>query len=189
MEESRRRWESRYSEAHGIPAPSAFILDHAGMIGHRVLDVAGGSGRNALFLARRGCDVHLIDIAYVALHQAVTGARAERLAVAAIQADLEAWPLPAEYYDTVINVRYLQRSLFPALKTTVRPGGLVLFETFLIDQQRIGHPRNPAFLLQPGELRQTFAEFEIIEYREGLLDGEAPAYLAQLVARRPQRRR
>jgi|JRYF01.1.fsa_nt_gb cyclopropane fatty-acyl-phospholipid synthase-like methyltransferase len=186
MQEDRLRWEQRYTDRSSVPAPSRFILDHAEHARGRVLDIAGGSGRNALFLARLGCRVHIVDISRNALKRALAVARAEDLIVEAVQLDLDTWQPPADFYDTLINIRYLQRSLFPAMKRTVKPGGVVLFETFLIDQQRLGHPKNPDFLLQRGELRQSFADFQIIEYREGLLDGEAPAYLAQLVARRPQ---
>ena len=93
--------------------------------------------------------------------------------------------MPQERYDAVINIRYLQRSLFEPLRHALRPGGLLLFETYLIDQQRLGHPRNPAFLLQPNELRTAFSACEILAYQEGLVQtGAESAYLARLLARR-----
>lgn len=150
------------------------------------LDVACGDGRNAVWMARRGLAVDAIDIAHGALQRLVTVARRERLAVHAIQADLERFPLPVDRYTLVVNVRYLQRSLLPALRRAVRPGGLIAFETFLRDQARIGHVRNASFLLDPGELRAGFAGFEALVDDEGLHETpEGPAYLARLLARRP----
>ena len=103
----------------------------------------------------------------------------------ALQADLEQFPLPRERYDVVVNVRYLQRSLFPALKASVRHGGCVVFETFIRDQQQLGHPRNPAFLLERGELAAQFSDFDVLSVTEGRCETESgAAFLARLLARR-----
>jgi tellurite methyltransferase len=157
---------------------------HADVLGPHVLDVAGGGGRNALFLARRGKRIEVIDFAFSGLHAVRQAAAAEGLDLLAIQADLHTYPLPAGRYDAVINIRYLQRSLFPALRRATKPGGLLLFETFLIDQRGIGHPKNPEFLLQRGELRAAFHDCEILTYEEGRFDDQVGrAYLARMLAR------
>ncbi len=183
------RWEDRYRRDHDtLPPPSAFLRGHIDALPvGRALDVACGGGRHAIFLARRGFAVDTIDVAYAGLVQVQRIARAERLPITLVQADLETFPLARGRYSLVVNSRYLQRSLWPGLKTALRPGGVLLFETFLIDQQTIGHPKNPAFLLAPNELRRAFADFEILHYEEGLArdDGD-PAYLARLLARRPR---
>jgi SAM-dependent methyltransferase len=185
--DDRQRWEERYAGGQRGPerAPSEFLVAHADWIRGRVLDVAAGSGRNALFLARRGNVVDAIDISFAGLQSARAAAVAEGLAVRALQADLESFPLPVARYDAAINIRYLQRSLFEPLQRAVKPGGIILFETFLIDQQLLGHPRNPAHLLQHGELRQAFASCEILIYSEGRVESaDGSAYVAQLLARR-----
>jgi len=191
MSHDRRRWDERYAATigHAVPAdaPSAFLVAHAGLIRGRVLDVAAGSGRNALFLARNGCSVDGLDISYVGLHAARERAVAEGLALQAVQVDLETYRLPTDRYDAVINFRYLQRSLFGALHRAVKPAGLIVFETFLIDQQALGHPRNPAFFLQRGELRAAFAACEILVYEEGLFQDPHPTYYARMIARRRRR--
>jgi SAM-dependent methyltransferase len=187
--DARGRWEERYAKpAKAVDAPSAYLVAHADQIHGRVLDAAGGAGRHALYLARRGLNVDLIDIAFGGLQRALSVAQLEKLRVRAVQADLEEFPLPSALYDAVVNIRYLQRSLFESLRRTLKPGGMILFETFLIDQQKIGHIHNPAFLLQPGELRSAFAAFEILDYTEGLVDADEPAYLARMLARRPLKR-
>ena len=161
-------------------------MAHASLIHGRVLDIAAGAGRNGLFLARRGDIVEAIDISLTALRRACAAAQAEGLQLFAVQADLEAFRLPTDRYDAAINIRYLQRSLFEPLQRAVKPGGVIVFETFLIDQCTIGHPRNPAFLLQHGELRSAFtAACELLVYEEGLMEsGGQPAYLARMIARR-----
>ena len=185
--DDRQRWEERYATGNCGPerAASEFLVAHADLIHGRVLDVAAGSGRNALFLARRGNAVDAIDISFTGLHSACAAATAQGLVVRALQADLEDFPLPIARYDAAINIRYLQRALFAPLQRAVKPGGIILFETFLIDQQAFGHPRNPAHMLQHDELRRAFAGCEILVYSEGLVHGaEGPAYVARLLARR-----
>jgi 2-polyprenyl-3-methyl-5-hydroxy-6-metoxy-1,4-benzoquinol methylase len=185
----RTRWEARYAARAGAPTaePSRFLIEHRHLLPPgRALDVACGDGRHSLWLARQGFAVDAIDIARAGLSRLAAAARREGLAVSPIQADLEDFPLPASRYTVVVNIRYLQRSLFDALRNAVRPGGVIVFETFLREQARQGHPRNPAFLLEPGELRAQFAEFIPLVDQEGCLETEAgPAFLARLIARRP----
>ena len=186
MGEDRQRWEDRYATGNaGRDAPSDFLVAHAALLHGRVLDLAAGAGRNALFLARRGLRVDAVDRALTGLQRAQSAARAEGLDLRVVQADLESFPLPRSCYDAVITIRYLQRSLFEPMQQAVKPGGIILFETFLIDQQTIGHPRNPAFLLQHGELRAAFSSCDILTYEEGLFHSTSQsAYLARMVARR-----
>jgi tellurite methyltransferase len=186
MGKDRDRWEGRYADGDaGHDPPSNFLVAHAALLHGRALDVAAGAGRNALFLARRGLHVDAIDHALAGLRRAQAAARAEGLDLRALQADLETFPLPRDCYDVAINIRYLQRSLFGPLQRAVKPGGMILCETFLIDQQTFGHPRNPAFLLQRGELRAAFSACEILVYEEGLLEaGSQQAFLGRMVARR-----
>jgi len=187
--DDRRRWEARYATGQCGPerAPAEFLVAHADLIHGRVLDVAAGSGRNALFLARRGNRVDAIDISLTGLRSARDAAAAEGLELRAVQADLEDFPLPVACYDAAINIRYLQRSLFLPLQRALKPGGVILFETFLINQQSFGHPRNPAHMLQPNELRLAFAACEILVYEDGLVHSvDGPASVARLLARTPR---
>jgi tellurite methyltransferase len=185
----RPQWESRYRarSADGGQAPSLFVVEHCRQLSPgRALDVASGDGRHALYLARHGWAVDAVDFAHAGLARLLAVARRNGLPVAALQADLEAFPLPGEHYDLVVNTRYLQRSLFGALRIAVRPGGLIVFETFLRGYERFGQPKNPNFLLDPGELADRFRDFEILAYHEGCSETESgPAFLAQMLARRP----
>ena len=181
-------WEARYREraADGIRPPSHFLVEVIDQLPRgRALDLACGDGRHALYLAERGWHVDAIDFAYAGLARLLAAAQTRHITVNAVQADLEHFPLPRQRYDVVVNVRYLQRSLFPALKASVRESGCVVFETFILDQQRLGHPRNPAFLLERGELAAQFSDFDILRCTEGRCETESgAAHLARLLARR-----
>ena len=99
------------------------------------------------------------------------------------QADLEHIELPISTYDLVVNFNYLQRSLIPQIKAALRIGGYVIFETYLVDQQAIGHPKNPAYLLNHNELLDCFGDFRVLCYREGKFSaGEGTAFRAGIFA-------
>ncbi len=102
--------------------------------------------------------------------------------------DLTREPLPRRGYQVVLNFNFLQRDLFTALKDATAPGGLVIFETFTRLQVALPHgPSNPLHILEPGELRRAFADFEILDYREktpASEDVQRTGAMASLVARR-----
>ncbi|HUY19704.1 MAG TPA: class I SAM-dependent methyltransferase [Candidatus Binataceae bacterium] len=150
------------------------------------LDVAAGTGRHSLALARAGMKVVAIDHSATALETLARTARAARLAIWPIVAELENFPIGAEQYDLVVNINFLDRTLMPALKRALRPGGHMLFDTFLVDQAALGHPRNPDYLLGHYELRDLLDGLTLLRYREGLTvyaDG-AQAWRAAALARR-----
>jgi SAM-dependent methyltransferase len=151
----------------------------------RALDLASGTGRNALFLAEQGFDVLAIDVSPVALEQGKRRAEEKHLAIQWQQADLEEIKLPDSSYALIANFNYLQRSLLPQIKSALTVGGYVIFETYLIDQQAVGHPKNPAYLLRHNELLEAFADFRILWYREGRFsDGGDPAFRAGIFAQK-----
>ena len=189
MADRRLHWEKRYSSAdRRIGTPSPFLT---GMLPRlpksgTALDLACGDGRHALALAQHGLEVTAIDFARAGLDKLRRQALQNRLAIDIVQANLESYPLPEEHFDVAIKTFYLQRNLIPKMRTALRPGGIAIVETFLIDQRQIGHPRNPAFLLDRGELKAAFAGFDILEYREGLAStGTNEAYLARFAAVKP----
>lgn len=166
--------------------PSSFLRAVADRMPHGdVLDVACGGGRNARLFLERGDTVFGIDRSRESLLRArETLGSLGPLHLA--QADLEEMPLPRSRFDVIVNVRYLQRSLVPAMCAALRPGGMLAFETFLVEQLALGHPRNPDFVLQHGELRELFGDLRVLHYEEGRFgDGAAEAFLARLLAQRP----
>lgn len=191
MNDDRRRWEQRYAtrDEARVDAPSAFLEQQIDRIARGpALDLACGAGRQAIHLARHGFTVDAIDIAITGLRHAQHAARRQQLPIRFIQADLDHFALAQDHYALAVNVRFLHRGLWPALKRCTRPSGIVLCETFTIDQAAIGHPSNPAYLLAHDELLHAFADFEVLTYTEGLFQTETgPSHLARLLARRPVR--
>jgi SAM-dependent methyltransferase len=149
-----------------------------------VLDVASGRGRHALLLAARGWDVHAVDRDLTALATIAERARALGVNVQTTGVDLErdGADLGEDRYGTILVFNYLHRPLFPAIVRALGPGGVLLYETFTIGQRARGHPRNPAFLLQHGELARLVAPLEIVRSREGDHGGKL---LASVAARKP----
>jgi len=140
-----------------------------------------GRGRHALPLARAGLRVFGVDARFDAVRDAVEGARRERLELRAWCADLTQHPLPRSRFDIVLVTRYLQRDIVPAIRDAVVPGGVVVYETFTVQQLALGvGPKSPDHLLRPGELREAFANFEITFYEEV----SQPEAVARLIARR-----
>lgn len=155
--------------------PSAFLVDNAGFLPARgrALDAAMGTGRNALYLASLGFEVTGVDISALACEQAVEAARAAGVRIEVVCADLESWPIPEAAFDVAINFNYLQRDLCPRFVTALRPGGVLVFETFTTEQRQFGWgPSQDGFLLRPGELRELFPELEVLVYREGIEESE-----------------
>jgi tellurite methyltransferase len=188
--DDREKWDRRHAEARATQEPSGFLTeifqnDPGSTPRGAALDIATGKGQNAIFLAERGFDVVGIDISPIALAEAQRWAKEKSLAIAWQQADLEQIELPPARYDLVLNFNYLQRSLVPQIKQTLKPGGRVIFETYLIDQQAIGHPSNPSYLLAHNELLDLFRDFRVLYYREGrFLQSGKSAFLAGLLAQK-----
>lgn len=166
--------------------PARWLLDHEHLLPRSgaALDVACGRGRQAFWLASRGLRTRAIDRDAEAVAFVNGEAARRRLPIHAEVVDLErpAARLEPAAYDIVVVVHYLHRPLFPALREAVRPGGVLVYETFTTAQAARGQPSNPAFLLEPGELADLVGPLEIVVEREGDFDGKM---LASVIARRP----
>ena len=171
--------------------PAALVRAELGRLQHAaaagpVLDLACGAGRNVLPLARAGHAVIGLDRDRARLAALRTAARGLRVSL--IQADLEASdtiPLASASCAAVLVFRYLHRPLAPEIVRVLRPDGLLLYETFTLDHREIAqHPRNPAFLLEPGELPRLFAALETLRAEEARVSAPAAEAVARLVARK-----
>lgn len=171
-----------------VRGPSDWLLANADLLprGGRVLDVAAGRGRHALLMAGAGFEVRAIDRDAGKIDRMRDIAQRLGLSVEAAVIDLETdppAPLGHAGFDVVLVFNYLHRPLMPAIRDAVKPGGLLFYETFTARQAERGHPRNPAFLLQDGELGELVAPFETLRSREGDIDGRV---ISSVVARRPE---
>jgi SAM-dependent methyltransferase len=155
-----------------VESPSDWIQRHGSLLpsSGNALDVACGRGRNALWLAARGLSVDAVDRDADAIAALQAAALDRGLVVHARVADLESGTpdIPPAAFDVVVVTHYLHRPLFPALIAALKPGGLLVYETFTRAQAARGKPSNPAFLLEPGELRRLVAPLEIVAEREGV---------------------
>jgi len=148
----------------------------------RALDVAAGAGRNAVFLAERGLEVDAVDSSAEGLRQAAALAAHRGVSICTVLEDLNSFDLGADRYYVIVNFNYLQRDLVPRIARSLRPGGVVFFETFVRAQaHRAMGPSNPDYLLRRGELESLFAGMEIIHAVESDANGRA---VASLIARR-----
>lgn len=157
--------------------PSAWVMRWAALIraGGTVLDVAAGHGRHTRSLAALGLQVTAVDVDISAL----TDTPAEVIA-----ADLEAgaWPFTGRTFDAVVVTNYLHRPHFPYLLDSLAENGVLIFETFGQGNERLGRPRNPDFLLAPGELLQAFKRLTVVAYEHGEEQASRPAVRQRICA-------
>lgn len=188
--DEKAQWDKKYSEgSHGSLVPDPFLPSvYREFLSSRppgsALDVAGGVGRHAIWMAEHGWSVKLLDISGVGIalarENAARGAAAS--AIITEQRDLNtAHDLGQELYDLVMVFFFLQRELFPALISALKPGGHLIYKTYTNEQQRFsGGPTHPMFLLQPNELLRAFSSLRILHYHETVQEKS----VAELVARK-----
>jgi len=194
------QWDARHQAGaeETPPEPASFVRELLPLLPMGpALDLACGSGRHTLLLAARGQAVTAVDGSRVALDVLERRARelhygvsrigdrgriaAPSLGMQLVQADLEHATLAASSFSLILCLHYLQRSLFAAMQAALAPGGMLLFETYTTAQiESAGGPKNPAYLLEIGELRTAFPELRIVFYRE-LRAGKG---IASLIAQR-----
>ena len=179
-------WRGPREHVAGDPfaplGPSSWLVANVDLLprGGEVLDVACGRGRHALLLASAGYNVRAVDRDEAKITALGTDAARLDLPIVAEVLDLESGTpdLGESRYDLLLVTHYLHRPLFPALTRALRPGGLLLYETFTVDQARHGHPTNPDFLLEHGELARLVAPLEVLRQRDGEFDRRVVAGVA-----------
>lgn len=180
-------WEKKYeTEAYIFgKEPVEFLKEHVGLLPKgRALDVAMGEGRNAVFLAKNGLTVDGCDVSEAAVKKAQTLAGENNVKINAFPADLETYRLPKDTYDVVACFYYLQRDLIPQMKEALKPGGMVIYETYTLENLERGleGPRNKEYLLKPNELLDFFRDFKIVYYRELVVNDKKA--VASLIAKK-----
>jgi tellurite methyltransferase len=187
MPHSQSEWDAKHRLAAEAPPsePASIVRELLALLpAGPALDIACGMGRHALLLAARRQHVTAVDFSSVALdaleararslHTPVRrkdhfhpGARHLHGGLELIHANLDEVHLSEHSYDLILCVQYLQRSLFPQMVRALRPEGVLLMETFTQAQLEFsGGPRNPAYLLETGELRKAFPDLCVLFYRE-----------------------
>jgi tellurite methyltransferase len=182
-------WDRRYREGsysgandpHDLMKRFWEFLPGSGTI----VDIATGTARDLLFLARRGFRVCGLDRSREALRLAEQAFRDNDLRIEAIQADAAHLPLKHGVFDGVLVFYFLEREIMQELDSLLKPGGVLFYETFLKRQNDIDRHRNPAFLLDDGELSDYFRHLETLFHEEGVFvaDGKTRA-LARYIGRK-----
>jgi SAM-dependent methyltransferase len=169
--------------AHDVETPSPWVRRWAGTIrsGGRVLDVACGHGRHVRYLSSLGFSVVGVDRD----EQAVSAL--EALGAELRVADIEEgpWPFSPGEFDGVVVTNYLHRPIFPHLVGALRPGGILIYETFAAGNERYGRPSNPDFLLRPGELLKSVEPLSVVAFEQGFISAPKPAIVQRVCAVRP----
>ena len=167
-----REFSSRTS--FGPWSPASWLIENADLITRPcdILDVACGQGRNAILLAAAGMNVVAMDRDNQKLSTLNNRASCLGIPLSTVSIDLEhdVVDLGSQLYDIILVIHYLHRPLFPALIRALRPDGLLLYETFIQEQAKRGHPRNPLFLLKKGELLDSVSPLKVLRQREGDFD-------------------
>lgn len=172
-------------ENHAAVAASPWVVRHFSLIAPQgeVLDLACGQGRHARLLAAHGYTVEAVDVdaSAIASLQGIPGIHAHC-------ADLESapWPYAGRQFAGIVVTNYLWRPLFPTLLAALAPGGVLIYETFMVGNESFGKPSNPAFLLQPDELRNVAqCTLNVIAFEQGEVAEPRPAVVQRMCAVRP----
>lgn len=171
------------SPARRLWRPSPFLERVAPLLppSGSVLDLAAGSGREAVWMAARGYDVHAWDRAPEALARAQALAATEGVRLHTRVADLERPTRPDPGKHQVVMVfRFLHRTILPWIAAAVAPGGMLVYETYATGQERFGRPRHPRFLFRPGEIAHSFEGLRVLVHEEPAPEGGP--ILARIVA-------
>lgn len=174
----RAKWEELYASGERAGrSPSRWIMDTVAGLPNDlpVADIAGGTGRHAIPIARAGRQVVLIDFA----SRAATAAREAEPGLAVVVANTSALPFLPRQFGVVVVANFLDRAIFSDLISLLVPGGYLVYETYIVSHLELVHsgmargPSSTQFLLEPGELSRLAAGLEIKEYWEGEVEDEA----------------
>ena len=184
--EDRARWDDMYQARvlRAYPPPDALLVAYAPPVqpGQRrvALDLAAGQCQNALWLAEQGYYVNALDISREALERGRAEMAMRNLRnVNFIVADLDRPDLPEAGYDLIVVCRFLARPLFPLLKLALKPGGLMIYQTFNLNHLERRPEATRSYLLEPRELASFFSGW-------ALLHDEEAGEMSRLVARKPE---
>lgn len=187
----RERWNAKFlaGEAQRTDPNRLVVEACSGLKPGRALDLAGGAGRHALWLAERGWRVTLADVADeglavarkraaeagIPIAQDQGGGEPEAGSIAmrreAAEATVEWARAEGKRFDLIVVVRVLLRELFPDLPRLLAPGGTLVYMTFTSEHARFAEGKSTRYALRPGALRGAFPALTTVVDREE--DGEA----------------
>lgn len=167
--EDKEKWNKKYKNTPKLLEDREASIKLKNIInktkGKKALDIACGGGKNSIYLAKNGFSIDAMDISDVALESIEKRAFKN---INTIQIDLEEkLNLKNEYYDLIVQTNFLDRSIIPALKNSLKKEGLIFIETYMHHEINEKQASNKSFLLKKDELKELFKEgFEILDYDE-----------------------
>ena len=152
--------------------------------GKPILDLACGNGRNGLYLHNKDFPVQFVDKNSVLLNDLQTQQQIKPQACLNMDLETGERVLIADSYQAILVFRYLHRPLMAQIKAAVEPGGLIIYETFTINNRQFGRPLRDDFLLQENELKEMFSDWDCLLYFEGIETNPDRA-IARIVCKKP----
>ena len=193
MSDKKKKWDQAYQQADFSSAKVATVLsDNAYLLpilGGDALDLACGRAGNAQFLAKNGFTVDAIDISSVVLDGLASYSLENKLQIDAFLRDVESDGMPEKKYDVIVVSYFLNRELFPQILGSLKPGGLLFYQTWSQLKVSDAGPSNPDFRLKAGELLDLCSSLQIILYRENGELGKTDTGLrneAMIIAQKPK---
>ncbi len=181
MQNDRIRWNEKYRHRETCSSEASGIVRqfYSSAAKGKSLDIAAGTGKNALFLAEQGFSVEAVDISDLAL-KSFAGKHSE---IYPICADLDIFDIPGNRYSLILNIRFLNRRLFPYIREGLVPGGILIFETYLEGPgQEYCQSSCRDYLLRENELLHSFLSLKILFYQEARDSSRNEFHIASLVA-------
>ena len=180
MLQDKVNWNQKYCTKKYPNRPSQIVKDHYSLApGKRALDIGAGNGRNSLFLSHHGFSVDAVDISEEGL-KLFAGNHSN---IYPICADLDAFDFPTNRYDLIVNIKFLNRRLFPCIREGLKKDGILIFESFLeTGCSAVDKKMSRDYLLKKNELLRAFMLMHIIYYREKTDPNKDASGMASLIA-------
>ena len=179
----KEKWDYKYGAPEYITGkePVEWLKGHSYMLNGKgsALDIASGEGRNAVFVAEKGYETLAVDVSSTGLKKARALADEKGVVIETCVADLDNWKIEQNAFDLILCFNFLDRKIFPSIKSALKPGGLIFYETFTVDYLKYSSFKRE-WVLEHNELLDAFNELRILSYREVDINDKAFASLIAL---------
>ncbi len=171
--EVEKKWDCIYAKSD-FSVPADVLIENRYLLPKKgcALDLASGLGANALYLAEIGLNTCAWDVSSVALNKLQQSAKKKKLKLSTKKIYIEAKVLPENTFDVIVISRFLDRSLSDAIIKSLKPNGLLYYQTYVKGKRDSIGPKNPDYLLDRNELLQLFCSLNVVVYRENSVIGD-----------------